>query len=134
MESIRYFAVIEPTDTGYSVHFPDLPGCITVGKNFNHSLAMAEEALGLHLWGMERDGDTIPAPTEPPYECETGGVVTPVSVYPQLVKGNIESRGVRKSLTIPYWLNKLAEENKVNFSYVLQNALKEMLKVNNIKV
>jgi predicted RNase H-like HicB family nuclease len=134
MEKVIYFAVIEPVKTGYSVYFPDLPGCVTVGEDFSHALKMAEEALGLHLWGIGQDGESIPVPTEPPYECEHGSVIAPITVYPQMIKGNMENKVVRKSLTIPYWLNKLAEENKVNFSNVLQNALKEMLKVNNVKI
>ncbi len=51
MKGTTYFAVFEPGESGYGVYFPDLPGCITVGKNIEDAEKMAEEALGLHLWG-----------------------------------------------------------------------------------
>ncbi len=46
------------------VTFPDLPGCITAGKDEADAMREAKDALGLHLYGMERDGDIIPTPTK----------------------------------------------------------------------
>lgn len=60
-----YPAVFEKTETGYSVLFPDLPGCFTVGNTLEEAHLMAKEALGLHLWGFERDEEVIP----PPFFC-----------------------------------------------------------------
>jgi predicted RNase H-like HicB family nuclease len=57
-----YPAVFEETATGYSVFFPDLPGCFTVGETLEEAHTMAREALGLHLWGFERDGEEILCP------------------------------------------------------------------------
>jgi predicted RNase H-like HicB family nuclease len=48
---------------GIGVVFPDLPGCVSQGDNDEDALRMAKEALSLHLWGMEQDGDIIPEPT-----------------------------------------------------------------------
>jgi predicted RNase H-like HicB family nuclease len=62
MRKLTYLAVFEPIETGYSVYFPDLPGCISYGENFNEALIQATEALGLHIYGMEKDGDVIPVP------------------------------------------------------------------------
>jgi len=131
MKKTMYFAVFEPTATGYSVYFPDLPGCITVGNDFEQASQMAKEALGLHLWGMEKDNEEIPEATLPPYEdIEAGDFVMPIEVFPDLVKNEIESKAVKKTLTIPFWLNELAEKNQINFSQILQNALKECLQIN----
>ena len=52
MRKLTYLAVFEPSDDGYGVYFPDLPGCITWGDSFLSAEAAAKEALGLHLYGM----------------------------------------------------------------------------------
>ncbi|SMO51200.1 type II toxin-antitoxin system HicB family antitoxin [Melghirimyces algeriensis] len=56
-------AIFEYTDSGIGVTFPDLPGCVSVGENDADAYRMAKEALSLHLYGMEEDGDEIPKPT-----------------------------------------------------------------------
>ncbi|WP_088227866.1 type II toxin-antitoxin system HicB family antitoxin [Desulfosporosinus sp. FKB] len=60
MRKVTYFAVLESsTDGTFGIFFPDLPGCISSGVNFQHAQSMVAEALGLHLWGMERMGGII---------------------------------------------------------------------------
>ena len=54
--------VIKAPTSDYGIHFPDLPGCITAGKNMAEARRFASEALGLHLDGMVEDGTTIPVP------------------------------------------------------------------------
>jgi len=128
MKKTTYFAVFEPTNTGYSVYFPDLPGCITVGEDIETAVKMAKEALGLHLWGLEKDNETIPIPNNPPFaDVESDAFIMPIEIFPDVVKNAIENKAVKKTLTIPYWLNQIAEEQGVNFSQVLQNGLKEHL-------
>lgn len=62
-----YVAIVEGGDTpGFSVFFPDLPGCISAGDTIDEALRNSQEALGLHLWGMLEYGEDIPSPT--PYE------------------------------------------------------------------
>ena len=63
MKKATYLAVFEPTDTGYAVFFPDLPGCVSYGSDFEQAQREAKDALGLHLYGMEEDGDQIPPPS-----------------------------------------------------------------------
>ena len=128
---MTYFAVFEPsTDGAYGVYFPDLPGCISMSDNFKHAQSMAEEALGLHLWGMEKDGDTIPKPTPPPFEdMPTGAIIAPVTVFPEVVKNEMDNRAVKTNITLPAWLKDLAEKQGVNFSQITQAALKEYLGV-----
>jgi predicted RNase H-like HicB family nuclease len=130
MRKVTYFAVFEPSKTGYSLYFPDLPGCISCGDNMEHAIQMAREALGLHYWAMEKDGDDLPVPTCPPYdEMGKDDFVIPIEIFPDIVKGTIENKAVKKTLTIPYWLNSEAEQAGVNFSQLLQNALKEYLHI-----
>ena len=60
----QYIALIhKDADSDFGVSFPDLPGCVTAGVDLDNARGMAEEALGLHLEGMERDGDPIPEPS-----------------------------------------------------------------------
>lgn len=131
MKKITYLAVFEPNASGgFGVYFPDLPGCISIGDDFEQASRMAEEALGLHLWSMERDDDDIPAPTQPPFDdMPEGAVVVAITIFPELVKHEMETRSVRANVTIPFWLKALAEKEGVNISQTLQAALKERLRV-----
>ena len=66
MRKLTYLAILEPTKKGYSVYFPDLPGCISCGEDFEDAQKQAADALGLHIYGMEKDGDEIPVPAKNP--------------------------------------------------------------------
>ena len=131
MKKVTYLAIMEPAGGGsYGVYFPDLPGCSSMGDNFEHANRMAEEALGLHLWSMERDGDPIPAPTVPPFEdTPAGAIIAAVTIFPEIVKNEMDNRAAKTNVTIPAWLKELAERENINFSQVLQTALKERLRV-----
>ncbi len=113
---------------GVDVEFPDLPGCYTHGANQEEALEMAREALGLHLFGMEQDGDPIPTPTRAS-DVKPGDdeVVVLVDVWMPPIRGAVKERSVKKTLTIPRWLDDLAERRGVNFSSLLQAALKHHL-------
>jgi predicted RNase H-like HicB family nuclease len=126
--SYIYPAVFEKTATGYCVHFPDLPGCVSSAKSLEEAHRMAAEGLGLHLWGMETDNDDIPEPTPVDnIEMDGGEVVGIVSVWMPPVRAKLDNKAVKKTLTIPSYLNTLAEQKKINFSRVLQTALKKEL-------
>jgi len=132
MRKLTYFAVFEPIKEGYGVYFPDLPGCVSLGEDFEQAQLNAAEALGLHIYGMEKDGDEIPAPSKRPQidpETVGGYIVVPISVFPELVKNELDNRAVKTNLTIPAWLKELAEAQGGNFSKVLQSALIEYLGV-----
>lgn len=62
-EWYRYMAIFTFKDDGVHITFPDLPGCITFGKDGEEANKMAKEALALHLYGMEQDEEDIPAPS-----------------------------------------------------------------------
>lgn len=129
MKKLTYFAVFEPSRTGYGVYFPELPGCITTGKTFKEAAEHAKEALGLHLYGMEKDGEPFPEPAESPEidpDTERGYIVSPISVYYDLIRSDLNNKAVKINTTIPAWLKEVAEANNVNYSNVLQTALLEM--------
>jgi hypothetical protein len=79
---------------------------------------------------MDEDGEVIPSASDPStLPAEDGAFVSPVEGRPDMVRDEVLNRSVKKTLTIPYWLNEAAERNKVNFSQVLQDVLKEHLGV-----
>lgn len=123
-----YPAIFNYADDGISVEFPDLPGCLTCGDNDEEALAMAKEAMGLHLWGMEKDGDLIPEPTSVfSVQHEANQVVLLIEVWMPPLRDSIENRSVKTTVTLPQWLKETAEEHKVNFSQLLQSAIKQHL-------
>jgi len=95
MHGITYFAVFEPVgDGGYSVYFPDVPGCISCGETLDQARRMAKEALALHLYGLEQEGEHLPVPAgtlriEP--ETAAGYLVAPVTVSPEQAGGMEEA-------------------------------------------
>jgi hypothetical protein len=91
---------------------------------------MAREALSLHIYGMWEDGDPLPEPSDPSAVATgPGEFVSLIEARPDLVKDEIENRSVKKTLTIPKWLNDEAERRRVNFSQILQEALKRKIGV-----
>lgn len=133
MRKVTYFAVFEPNgNDGYSVYFPDVPGCISYGDDLEHAHEMASEALGLHLYALEKDKQAYPVSSKSPHiepETAEGYLVSPVTVYPDIIKRDLDNRAVKTNVTIPAWLKDLAEEKHVNYSKVFQTALMDYLDV-----
>ncbi|WP_313803717.1 type II toxin-antitoxin system HicB family antitoxin [Cytobacillus sp.] len=121
-------AIFDNADDGISVEFPDLPGCLTCGDIEEEAREMAKEAIGLHLYGMEKDAGEIPSPTSfRDIKVEDNQVVVMIEVWMPLVRDQVENQAIKKTLTIPQWLDEAAREKRVNFSRVLQDALKDLL-------
>jgi predicted RNase H-like HicB family nuclease len=134
MRKLTYLGVFEPsTDGSYGVYFPDVPGCISMGDNLDDAMKMAQEALGLHLYALEKDGQALPERSqritiEP--ETNPGWIASPVTVFPDIVRNDLDNRAVKTNVTLPSWLKDLAEERGVNYSKVFQAALIDYLGVN----
>jgi predicted RNase H-like HicB family nuclease len=125
-----FAAVFSHEPDGIAVEFPDLPGCLTCGKDELEALRMAEEALAGHILTIEEQGWAVPEPTPVrKIRAEEGQSVVLVAADMPLVREAARNRAVKKTLTIPQWLDELAREKDVNFSLVLQEALKERLRV-----
>ena len=124
-----YLAIFtKEEDGGYSVRFPQLDGCYTQGATLEEARRMAVDAMSLHLYGMEKDGEEIPEAVLSA-EMEEGELAVPITAWMTPFRDEMENRAVKKTLTIPAWLNDAAEKRGVNYSHVLQSALKDYLGV-----
>ena len=112
-----------------AVEIPDLD-VATSGLDDADALASAKELLGLVLFGLEEDGEKIPAPSPliSIHEEENQRVVL-VDVYMPAVRMAQNNKSVSRTVTIPAWLNAKALSYNINFSQVLQEALKERIPV-----
>ena len=120
-----YPAIFTKENSQYSVEFPDLPGCITCGDSLEEAIEMAEDALALVLFTHEKNDSAIPEPSEigwlNPGENEFASYVACDTL--EYHKRN-SNKSVKKTLSIPEWLNEEAMAHNLNFSQVLQEALK----------
>ena len=129
MKKITYLAVCEPDENnGFGVYFPDLPGCVTYGSDIDDARKNAKEALELHIYGMQEDGECIPEPQQFIADTNKGDCVLAITIYPELVKNELDNRRVKTNCTIPAYLKREGEKEGVNFSQLLEYALKELLK------
>lgn len=129
MNKLTYLAVCEPDkENGFGVYFPDLPGCVTYGSDIDDARKNAKEALELHIYGMQEDGECIPEPQQFIADTNKGDCVLAITIYPELVKNELDNRRVKTNCTIPAYLKREGEKEGVNFSQLLEYALKELLK------
>lgn len=120
-------------EDGYeiAVTFPDLPGCATSGADETEALEMAKDALGGHLWCLEKDEDEIPTPTRLcDVKLEPNERAALVDVYMPAIRLSQENRSVNRTVTLPAWLNAAALEKGINFSQALQATLMSELRIN----
>lgn len=123
-----YVAIFHYADDGISISFPDLPGCFPCAETTEEAIKNAKEALGLHLWGIENDNDTIPQPTPiTDLTLQSGEIPILVDVFMPPIREKINGRFVKKTLSLPAWLAARADENNVNCSKIFQNALMDYL-------
>jgi len=128
-----YPACFFKEENGYSVIFPDL-GLATCGETMDEAMLMAVDCLAGRLHWLKKDGDPIPKPS-PMGSIDLAAVSSNLEIEPEeafvnMVSVDVETyakehfdKSVRKTLTIPAWLNTAALEMNINFSQVLQEAL-----------
>ncbi len=116
-----YPAIIHEDDGAYWVEFPDLEGCFSDGETVANAIFNAEEALGAYLCSLAERGISIPDPSSVEAINPDDGLPTLIAADP--MKYIRSTKAIKKTLTIPEWLNKEAEKRHVNFSAILQQAL-----------
>ncbi len=126
---VIYPAIIHEDIDGLWAEFPDLEGCSTQGDTQQELLANASEALECYVLGLLEEGQQLPKATSPL------AVVLPESnTYVSLIQTDVDlaknTKSVKKTLTIPAWLNDRALKAGINFSSTLQAALLKELNIN----
>ena len=124
-----YPAIFRREADGYSVRFPDLDGCFTEGDTFEEAYQMASDAIGLYLSKQDGPFRLSQASSLRDIQMEANEFVVLIEFDEVAYRRKHDSKAVKKTLTIPSWLNQIAEENHINFSAVLQDALKQQLHV-----
>lgn len=127
-DNYLYPAIFKYGKDGITITFPDLPGCISCGKNDEEALYMARDVLGGWMYQIERAKEKIPNPSSlNMINLNFDEKVLLIDVWMPSVRKSIRNKAVKKTLTIPQWLNERATEKNLNFSHILQEALKEEL-------
>ncbi len=117
-----YPAIVHEDSDGIWAEFPDLEGCTTFGDNIAEVLSGAAEAMELYVLGLLEDG------VKPPKATDIRAIKNlEKDTFATLIKSDVDlaknTKSVKKTLTIPAWLNQRALDKNINFSKVLQEAL-----------
>lgn len=124
MKKLFYPAIFHKAEEGgFWVSFPDIPECLTEGDDMEQAYEMAVEALGLAITDKIENKEKIPQAAELDKITVEDGVLVIVEFDLQEYRKKHNSKAVKKTLTIPEWLNEEAIELGVNFSQVLQEGL-----------
>lgn len=118
---VAYPAILHKEGNGYWVMFPDVDGCFSDGETVADTISNASEALGMHLCSFLDQGEELPSVSNIEALHPEDGFATLVVTDPYLYKKN--TRAVKKTLTIPEWLDQEAQKKHINFSNVLKQAL-----------
>ena len=125
-----YPAILRPESGGFCVFFPDIEKGATQGDDLPDALNMAADWLAGTLCDMESRKEELPKPSQcKALDTEEGDIVTLVYADTIEYRRKFDNKAINKTLTIPNWLNTLAEEAEINFSQTLQKALKKKLKL-----
>ena len=130
MGKLFYPAIFHKAEEGgFWISFPDIPECLTEGDNMQQAYEMAVEALGLALVNRKEEKEEIPVPSEIDRIHEEDGTIVIIEFDMQEYLRKHNSKAVKKTLSIPEWLNEEATAMGVNFSQVLQEALMSKLNI-----
>ena len=122
MKKFFYPVVFEPEEVGVSVYVPDIPGCFTQGDSLEEALDNVQDAIGLML--EDKTPEEYPQPSKPnQLRLEDAQFVMMVAFDKLAYDRKYNAKAVKKTLSIPAWLNNLAQERHINFSNLLQRAL-----------
>lgn len=129
MKKLFYPAIFHKAEEGgFWVSFPDLPECFTEGDDMQQAYEMAVDALGLAISSRMEEGEEVPSASEADQVEVSSGVLVIVEFDLEAYNRKYNSRAVKKTLSIPEWLNEAASKAGVNFSQVLQEALIEKVR------
>lgn len=121
-----YPVILSKDGDRYFVTVPDFT-VNTEGKDIADAIAMDRDAIGLNVLQLEDEGEAVPEPYSRSYQMQDDDILTLVDIDMTDYRNKYENRTVKKNCTIPYRLNADAEKAGINFSQLLQEALKRKL-------
>ena len=130
MKKLFYPSIFQKEeDGGYTIEIPDIEGCVTYADTLEQGYEMISEALAMVLEYMEDNKEPFPTPSSPKdFELGEDDFVVSVEFDLLAYRMKMGKKSVRKTVTIPMWLDNLATEQNISFSNVLQEGLKERIK------
>jgi len=125
-----YTALFTPIEdgSGYYAKVPDLPGCITTGNSLSDAIDQITDAMSAWLVVAEDEGEPItpPSPQEK-LSVDAGTICSLISADTIEYRAQTDTRAVRKNVSLPSWMVRLADKRGINCSQVLQDALRTFL-------
>ena len=125
-----YTALFTPIEdgSGYYAKVPDLPGCITTGNRLSDAIDQITDAMSAWLVVAEDEGEPItpPSPQEK-LSVDAGTICSLISADTIEYRAQTDTRAVRKNVSLPSWMVRLADKRGINCSQVLQDALRTLL-------
>jgi predicted RNase H-like HicB family nuclease len=119
-----YTAVFNKEGGKVYARVPDLPGCITTGKDLSDAIEQISDAMAAWLCVAEDENLTIPAPTpQDKISCEKGEDISLINADTVKYRSATEVKSVRKNVSLPMWLSNIADKRHFNCSQILQDAL-----------
>ena len=114
-------------DNSYSVEFPDLPGCVSGGFSLIEAIEMGVDAASGWILTEIEDGNVIPKASDPREIniADDKSFINMLVLDMDSYSKKYSIKCIRKNVTLPKWVNTLAEKNNVNFSQLLQNTIVE---------
>ena len=123
MSEYVYPALFHPNDDGsFTVTYPDLPGCISEGKSLGNAMYMAQSALSQWLEYLTDKRQDIPAPSA------MAAITVSGEEFTSLIRADVkDGRAVKRTVSIPKWMDDGAVRSGLSLSRVLQDALRDRL-------
>ena len=131
MDKLFYPAIFHTAEEGgFWITFPDIPECMTQGDDMKQAYEMAVDALGLAITSRKKAHENIPVASQPcDLVIEQGDTCVVIEFDMRSYQKKTNSKAVKKTLSIPEWLNEEAMEKGINFSQVLQEALIQKISI-----
>ena len=125
-----YTATFKTDSNKVYARVPDLPGCVTTGKDLSEAIEMIADAAALWLITAEDNGDTIPQPsTQGELRTDDDLEYSIICIDTIQYRAETDTRAVRKNVSLPAWMVSLADKHNINCSQLLQDAILKKLDV-----
>lgn len=121
-----YSATFMPNEDGtkYLARIPDLPGCVSSGRDLHDAIDQITDAAA--GWLVVAEDEDLPIPTPTPQSTlahEPGCVFSVIQVDTIAYRAQTDTRAVRKNVSLPAWMAALADKRGINCSQLLQESL-----------